>query len=211
MRDCLRSLHFALAIGAATGLPLAAQKKPVTQPIVAAAVAGQTIAVLPANLVTIDSTVKDSTIRQRSPVQLHRWVDSVVIESFAARAPDVKWISAFDLRKIYRRNAGLLPDPDQMGQSMMKTWALTIVPDPLRGNLRRLLAVANGSRYAFIPASLLFAIDSTGGLKAELAAVLADVRTGKVVWRSVAKGSGGTPGQVLGKALATIFPNDEGQ
>src|SRR5262249_19419566 len=98
-----------------------------------------------------------------------------------------------------------------MGQSVMKAWSLTIVPDPLRSNLRRLLAVATGGRYAFIPASLVFAIDSTGALKAELAAVLADARTGQVVWRSVAEGRGGRPEQVLGKALATIFPADDGQ
>jgi hypothetical protein len=210
MRHCLRSLHLAVAIGAATGLPLVAQKKPVTQPIVAAALAGQTVALLPANLVIVEPTVADTfAIRTRPAV--FRWVDSIVTESFAARAPDVKWVPAPELRRFYKKSGGLLPDPDQMGQSVMKAWALNIVPDPLRSNLRRLLAVANGGRYAFIPASLIFAVDSTGALKAELAAVLADSRTGKVVWRSVAKGSGGTPAQVLGKALATIFPADDGQ
>jgi hypothetical protein len=177
---------------------------------VSAALAGQTVALLPANLVIVEPTVAD-TIPIRKRPEVFRWVDSLVAETFAMRAPDVKWIPAPELRRIYRRSGGLMPDPDQMGQSVMKAWSLTIVPDPLRSNLRRLLAVANGSRYAFIPASVIFAVDSTGALRAELAVVLADVRTGKVVWRSVAKGSAGTPEQVLGKALATIFPADDGQ
>lgn len=40
--------------------------------------------------------------------------------------------------------------------------------------------------------------------------VLADVRTGKVVWRSVARGSGDTPDQALKSAVATVFPVDDG-
>lgn len=99
-----------------------------------------------------------------------------------------------------------MPDPDQMGQSIMRSWGMSSVPDPLRSNLRRLLAVAGGSRYAMIPASVVFKSDSAGALAVDMAVLLADVRTGKVVWRSMAKGSGGTPDQVLGKAVATIFP-----
>lgn len=83
---------------------------------------------------------------------------------------------------------------------------MTTVPDPLRSNLRRLLAVAGGWRFALIPASLIFQSDSTGVLSAEMAILLADVRSGRVVWRSVAKGREGTPEQVLGKAVATVFP-----
>ena len=210
MRYCLRSLHLALAIGSVAGLPLVAQKKPVTQPIVLAAIAGQTVAVLPNNLVIVDASVTDTgAIRKRPGV--FRWVDSLVTETFATRAPDVKWITPTELRRIYRKSGGLLPDPDQLGQSVMKAWGLTIVPDPLRSNLWRLLAMSNGGRYAFIPASVIFAIDSAGALQAELAAVMADVRTGKVVWRSVAKGHAGTAEAALGKALATIFPTDDGQ
>src|SRR5262244_3972766 len=107
MRHCLRSRHLALAIGVATHVPLVAQKKPVTQPIVAAALAGQTVAVLPANLVIVEPTVSD-TIAIRKRPEVFRWVDSMVTESFATRAPDVKWIPAPELRRIYKKSGGLL-------------------------------------------------------------------------------------------------------
>ena len=209
MRPCPRSLHLALAASFALALPASAQKKPVTQPIVVAAIAGQTVALLPATMVVIEPTVPIGTVVGTRPILL-KWVDSVVAESFIMRAPEVKWVLPADLRRMFRRSGGLLPDPDGLGQSIMRTWAITVIPDPLRSNLRRLMAMANGGRYAFIPASVIFASDSAGHLTAELAAVLADVRTGRVVWRSQAKGADGTPDQVLGKALATIFPTEPG-
>lgn len=35
-------------------------------------------------------------------------------------------------------------DPNQMGQSVMRAWSMATVPDPLRSNLRKLLAAAGG-------------------------------------------------------------------
>ena len=182
-----------------------AQKRPVTQPLVVNAVAGQGVAIVPVNMFLIEPEVPPGTFALARPALL-RWVDSVLFEGATSRAPEVKWIPPQELRRIARRAGGLMPDPDQMGQSIMRSWGISSVPDPLRSNLRRLLAVAGGSRYAMIPASVVFKSDSTGALAVDMAVLLADVRTGKVVWRSMAKGSGGTPDQVLGKAVATIFP-----
>lgn len=182
-----------------------AQKRPVTQPLVVNAVAGQGVAIVPVNMFLIEPEVEPGTFALARPALL-RWVDSVLFEGASSRAPEVKWIPPQELRRISRRAGGLMPDPDQMGQSIMRSWGMTTVPDPLRSNLRRLLAVAGGSRYAMIPASVVFKSDSTGALAVDMAVLLADIRTGKVVWRSMAKGSGGTPDQVLGKAVATIFP-----
>lgn len=185
--------------------PVFAQKRPVTQPLVVNAVAGQGVAIVPVNMFLIEPEIPPGTFALARPALL-RWVDSVLFEGAASRAPEVKWIPPQELRRISRRAGGLMPDPDQMGQSIMRSWGMSSVPDPLRSNLRRLLAVAGGSRYAMIPASVVFKSDSAGALAVDMAVLLADVRTGKVVWRSMAKGSGGTPDQVLGKAVATIFP-----
>ena len=182
-----------------------AQKKPVTQPLVVNAVAGQGVAIVPVNMLIIEPEVPPGTFTLAKPALL-KWVDSLLFDGATSRAPEVKWIPPQELRRISRRAGGLMPDPDQMGQSIMRSWGITSVPDPLRSNLRRLLAVAGGSRYAMIPASVMFKSDSAGVLSVNIAILLVDVRTGKVVWRSMAKGSGGTPAQVLGKAVVTIFP-----
>ncbi len=193
----------ALAVGSSS--IAAAQKKPVTQALVVASVAGQPVAIIPISMIVVEPTVPTGTMTADRPT-LKAWTDSLLVEGALSRAPEVKWVPPSELRRISRRGAGLVPDPDQMGQSIMRSWSLTTVPDPLRSNLRKLLAIAGGARYALIPASLIFKADSTGALAADLSILLADTRTGKVVWRSIAKGSGGTPDQVLGKAVATIFP-----
>lgn len=182
-----------------------AQKKPVTQPLVTASVAGQPVAIIPINMVIVEPTVPPGTVAADRPTLL-KWTDSLLVDGAVSRAPEVKWVPPAELRRIARRGGGLVPDPDQMGQSIMRGWSIESVPDPLRSNLRKLLAIAGGARYALIPASLILSADSTGTLAASMSILLADTRTGRVVWRSVAKGSGGTPEQVLGKAVATVFP-----
>ncbi|MGE0441913.1 MAG: hypothetical protein AB7L66_04725 [Gemmatimonadales bacterium] len=194
-----------LAAAGASAAPAAAQKKPVTQGLVTAAIAGQGVAILPLNMLIVEPEVTPGTVPGDRVTQL-RWSDSLLFDGAQTRSPEVKWISPVELRRVARRSAGLVPDPDQMGQSIMRSWSLNTVPDPLRSNLRKLLAVAGGWRYALIPASLIFKNDSTGALAADLSMLLADTRTGRVVWRSLARGAGGTPDQVLGKAIATIFP-----
>lgn len=201
----LRRYAALLVVGLAAAASLPAQKKPITQGLVTAAVAGQGVAIIPIEMVVIDPSVAGGAISADRPT-LRRWADSLLTEGAESRAPEVKWIPPGELRRIARRGAGLVPNPDQMGQSIMRGWSISSVPDPLRSNLRKLLAVAGGWRYALIPAALVLSTDSTGALAANLSILLADARTGRVVWRSMAKGAGGTADQVLGKAIATIFP-----
>lgn len=198
---------FGVLLGLLAGLvalPVSAQKRPVTQPIVTAAIAGQGVAILPFTMLIVEPEVEPGTV-VGDRATLLRWADSLLVEGAQSRAPEVQWIPPQELRKLARRGAGLLPDPDQMGQSIMRSWSLNSVPDPLRSNLRRMTAMAGGWRYVLIPASLIFRPDTAGQLSADLSILLADTRTGKVVWRSVAKGAGGTQDQVLGKAIATVF------
>jgi hypothetical protein len=94
-----------------------------------------------------------------------------------------------------------------MGQAVLRQASLRTVPDPLRGYLRNLMAVAGGGRHAVVPAAVAFSPDSIPGrVQAWLAAVLADGRSGAILWRTEVRASGVTPSAALAAALAVIFP-----
>ena len=109
-----------------------------------------------------------------------------------------------------------------------------MVPDPLRNELRTLAALAGGGggRYVLVPAGLIFR--RTGGpadgrtasqhptarppdrlrppgspvgtATAELTVVLVDVRTGRVGFRTVARGEGDDPWTALTRAVKGLTP-----
>ena len=60
------------------------------------------------------------------------WADSVIGEAFPSRAPEVHWVLPPELRKVARRAPGMVGDPDQMGQAMLRSPKLKDMPDPLR-------------------------------------------------------------------------------
>ncbi len=146
-------------------------------------------------------------LRDRARVLV--WADSSVGVALQLWAPEVKWILPPELRRIARRAPGVAPDPDRMGQAVMRAERLKDVPDPLRSHLRSLAALTGG-RFALVPASLAFLADPSGGLRAELSLVLADTRTGKVAWRSLAWGVGATPAGALAAAMASVLPAELG-
>jgi hypothetical protein len=208
----MHRLTIALAVlgFALTGTPvLQAQKKPTTQPLLVASITGQPVALLPVTLVIADATVADSAMVKERVALIH-FTDSLVVEGLLTRAPEIQWIVPNDLRRMARRAGGLVPEPDKLGQAVMRTWSLTVVPDPLRSNLRKLVSIAGGGRYAFIPASVIFSADTAGVISSDLSVVLADTRTGRVVWRSLARGTGATPAAAIAQAIDTIFPVDGG-
>ncbi|HXI20175.1 MAG TPA: hypothetical protein VNH46_03780, partial [Gemmatimonadales bacterium] len=57
-----------------------------------------------------------------------------------------------------------------------------------------------------VPAALAFLAEPAGRVRAELSLAMADARTGKVIWRTVAWGVGSDPGQALRTALETVLP-----
>jgi hypothetical protein len=90
-----------------------------------------------------------------------------------------------------------------------------MVPDPLRGQLRTLAALVGGGRYALVPAGLTYrratASQHAAPLPhalatAELTVVLADVRTGRVGFRTVARGEGDDPWTALTRAVKNLTP-----
>jgi hypothetical protein len=109
------------------------------------------------------------------------------------------------LRQIARRNPGMVAEPDQMGQSILRSPKLKRVPDPLRTNLRNLTSFTGG-RFAIVPAALAFVRDSSGSLRADLSIALADTRTAAVAWHAVTWGVGNSPDEALYAALAAVLP-----
>lgn len=176
------------------------------------AVAGKTVGVLPLTLVVADPALQSDTAyteyRDRR-LALSR-ADSLIGEALRGRGPEVMWILPPELRKMARRSGGFVPDPDQMGQAILRSPKLISIPDPLRSSMRNLLAIAD-TRLAFVPASLSFSPETNGQLRADLAVVLADTRSGKVLWRSLALGRGKSPDAALNAALASLLPLSGGR
>jgi hypothetical protein len=133
------------------------------------------------------------------------WADSMVATLLTERGPDVKWVLPPELRKIARRAPSLAPDPDRMGQSMLRERSVETVPDPLRGKLRSLAALVGG-RFIFVPASLTLLPEPSGLVRAELWLALVDSRTGKVVWRTLTWAEAATPPRALRAALEHALP-----
>ncbi|MBA2627870.1 MAG: hypothetical protein H0U85_07640 [Gemmatimonadales bacterium] len=209
-RTVALSLALACSRGAAPSdapAPAQAQKPVESHFLSVAPLAGQPVSVLPLTMVAADSSMMaDSALgpyRDRR-TGLHR-ADSLMAELLQGRAPEVHWVLPADLRKVARRAPGMVTDPDQMGQAMMRAPNLTKIPDPLRSYLRSLTAIAGG-RVVLIPAALGFNREPDRSVRASLSVVLGDSRTGNVLWRSMAAGTGATPDAALNAALATILP-----
>jgi hypothetical protein len=191
--------------------PLQAQKTsavlPPVRPLATAALAGQTVAVLPLTLVVADPALETDSVyaryKDRRTALLR--ADSLVGEGLLSRGPEVNWVLPPKLRKIARRAAGVVDDPDQMGQAILRSPNLVKVPDPLRSSIRGLVALAGG-RLALVPASLGFGPESNGQIRADLSLVLTDSRSGKVLWRTLAYGRGASPDQALNAAMAAVLP-----
>ena len=171
------------------------------------ALAGKIVGVLPLTLLVADPTLQSDPVYTQYRDRrggLHR-ADSLVSEALVGRGPEVHWILPPELRKMARRAAGFVPDPDEMGQAVLRAPKLVVIPDPLRSSLRSLLAIADG-RVALVPAALGFGPEPDGRIRADLSLVIGDARTGKVMWRSLALGRGKTPDEALKAALAAVLP-----
>jgi hypothetical protein len=209
----LRAAGLVLVLACARGpggeapAPAAAQDPVPTRPLGLTAIAGQAIPVLPLTLVVSDPELAEDTVYRgwRDRLTALRTADTIIGDALNARGPEVQWILPPELRKIARRAPGMVGDPDQLGQAMMRDPKLERLPDNFRQNIRGLVAVA-GNRYVLIPAALGFGRAADGRVQADLSLVLADVRNGVVLWRSAATGQGATPEAALEAAMAAVLP-----
>lgn len=193
-----------LACGGGGQPPEPAAPKDPPRPLLTAALAGQAIAVVPLTLlITDDSLSRVAPLGDRALALA--WADSTVGALLQARGPEVKWVLPPELRKVARRAPGIAPDPDRMGQAVLRVQNIKEVPDPLRSNLRTLMALVGG-RFVLVPAALGFLTEPGEQVRAELSLVLADTRDGRVLWRSLARGTGPTPARALAAAMETVLP-----
>lgn len=200
-----------LCLGLTT--PACAQKpkepKPPTPAVALAtdALAGQIVVVLPLTMVLSDPRIPGGSGAE-ARIKTMRWADSLLGDMLKERAPEAQWILPPALRTIAGRAVGIMPSPDQMGQSVMRTSTLNTAPEPLRSYIRQLVALSGGARHAFIPAALYLTPGTADSLTVQLSAVLVDGRLGRVVWRTLAVGRGETADQAFRIALSTILPSD---
>jgi len=182
--------------------------------------------VLPLTLVAAEDSLRWEAVLGERRAALAK-CDSIIGTLLKARAPEVSWLLPDDLRRVARRAPGIAPAPDQMGTAILfhpTRQQPEMVPDPLRSELRTLAALAGGGRYALVPAGLTYRRTTTphGGpgsvgaqhaaplpravATAELTVVLVDVRTGRVGFRTIARGDGDDPWSALTRAVKTLTP-----
>ncbi len=203
-------------------------KRPVQGPAPAAplptgGLAGQQVSVLPLTLIAAEEELHWDTSLADRRAALAR-ADSVIEALLRARAPEVNWLFPDELRRVARRAPGVAPNPDQMGTALLRAENLSVIPDPLRSQLRTLVALAGGGggRYALVPAALVYrrpgapekALGAVGAqhaapldsATAELSMAMVDVRLGRIEWRTVARGDGDDPWSSLGRAMKSVTP-----
>jgi len=192
-------------------------------PLPTAGLAGQQVSVLPLTLIAAEEELHWDTSLADRRAALAR-ADSVIEALLRARAPEVNWLFPDELRRVARRAPGVAPNPDQMGTALLRAENLSVIPDPLRSQLRTLVALAGGGggRYALVPAALVYrrpgAPEKASGAAgaqhaapldsatAELSMAMVDVRLGRIEWRTVARGDGDDPWSSLGRAMKSVTP-----
>jgi hypothetical protein len=197
-----------------------------TAPLPTAGIAAQRVGVLPLTLVAAEDSLHWEALLGERRAALAQG-DSIIGTLLTTRAPEVTWVLPDELRRVARRAPGIAPPPDQIGTAILfrpTKQEPEMVPDPLRSELRTLAALAGGGRYALVPAGLTFrrTVGPAGGRSesqhptarppdrqtatAELTVVLVDVRTGRVGFRTVARGEGDDPWSALTRAVKTLTP-----
>lgn len=185
---------------------------PPTSPIPTAGLAGQRVPVLPLTRVGAEEALGFAWIDTARHATLLK-ADSILGEMLKARASEVSWVLPPDLRREARRSPTVATDPDQMGTGFLAVESIVEVPDPLRSELRTLVALAGG-RFVLAPASLVFKQSVTppagppphGAVTVELAVVMIDARLGQVGWRTIAHAQADDPWLAFIRAVKAMTP-----
>ena len=199
---------FVLALLAGGGCAHAQQSgkppKPLPAPaLLLAPLAGQPITVLPVTFLVSDPATLPGLPATRA-AQL-AWADSILADGLQTHGPEAAWTLPGEVRRIARRAPGTVTDPDRMGQSVMRYENLRRVPDPLLSNIRTLVAITGG-RYVMIPAALRFSAAGSA-VAVEVTLVLADARSGAILWRSTPIATAADAGAAFAATIARILPD----
>jgi len=193
-----------LALGCGGSRAAVPEAPPRTAPLPTAGLAGQPVAVYPLTMLIPEEGLpwRGQLTPRRSALDR---ADSVIAEALRTRSPEVPWALPDLMRRGAKQAPGMLIDPDQLATSLLRAANIDRLPDPLWSQMRTLSALA-GARFALVPASLFYFGTTDGRGRAELTLVLADVRTGAVGWRTVARGESGDPWDALWLALKQLTP-----
>lgn len=200
----------AFLLASSTPGALLAQGKPTPQEpapapaLLVSAIAGQKIPVLPLTYVVVDDSIRDAAVHVPRTALLV-WADSILAEEILARAPEVTWILGPDLRRKTRSAPGMLPEPERLGQAALRFENIKRLPDPLFGYLRTIVALADG-RLVLVPTSVRLTA-AEGGVQAETMFVLADARSGTIIWRSAPIAMGRTAAEAIKATVDHILPD----
>ncbi|MEO8452472.1 MAG: hypothetical protein ABI647_21950 [Gemmatimonadota bacterium] len=201
----MKRLAVVLALALAVVSSGAAQKKkPVARVLSTSSLSGQSVVVLPITIVVAEPGLKTGALPSGHSA-LVAWADSVISEALQSRAADVKWKLPPEIRRVAKRGAGFVQEPDFMGQSVLRGWSVEMVPDPLRSHLRRLSAVV-GDRLVLVPASIFFRTMPNDSVHVELSVALVDSRLGRVIWRTFTTADADSPTAALEHALTDMLP-----
>jgi hypothetical protein len=179
-----------------------------TVPLPTAGLASTKVPLLPLTLIAADEALGWTALANQHAALAA--ADSVIGTLITARAPEVTWVLPEELRRQARRSPTFATNPDQMGTAILRSDKMAVVLDPLRSELRALVAIAD-ARYALVPAQLVFKHPIAPGAPAgvgtaELTIVIVDARLGRVGWRTVARGDGPDPWTALTHAVKALTP-----
>ena len=117
---------------------------------------------------------------------------------------DVNWMGLAEQRQAARRSPTLGLDPDRFATAYLFDPKVDRVPDPLWGQVRSLAAIT-GARFAVVPSAVKIT-GAQGALTASFIMVVADARTGSVMFRARATGRPmATAEAALASAAATVI------
>lgn len=112
-------------------------------------------------------------------------VDSEIAFALSERSVGRGWTLPAELARAARRNAAFAPDPATIAVQPLRPGSRALpprVPEPLISQLRSLIALRDGVRYALLPVEVRFEPVPGEGGRAVLNLVLVDVRASEIVW-----------------------------
>jgi hypothetical protein len=117
---------------------------------------------------------------------------------------DVHWMGLEEQRGAVRRNPTLGLEPERFATAYLFEPGVDRIPDPLWAQVRTLAAIT-GARFAVVPAAARLA-GRPGSVSAAYVLVVADARTGRVLWRGRAQGRpAATAEAALAVAAGTVI------
>lgn len=118
-------------------------------------------------------------------------ITNEIIAALQARDSATQWITPERLRRMLRQSPGYAPDPAALPSDPYTSHGERRIAGPLADPIRRYAALTR-ARLVMIPRSAAAVTDSTG-TRVRLAAVVADARTGALVWWGEADGQPAAP------------------